>query len=356
MKLGNVSQTIVEVPHFFIDTTKEIDAFKIHFQNKRKKIKRCHSNVIKNDLLNSNLDININNNPRLINQKFVLLNKEIYKPIYKKFITPNNCEMKETYFPDLINKKNRENEGKNTIFNNYLKYKNSTNINDKINPELRKEILNNTYNLIERINSDYDLKKYSDFDSRTTFNKQFQMGYSPLSDVIKKTHSDRDLFLKAVKEKAYSLKTINSRAKEAITNNFNIKSFYITDKENKKNQEDIKNSIDQLLDNSRTNLIKLKYNNKEPYKYNKKDKQFIEDNKFLTSRINRTKLYKNFPSKTRMELNKKKILIPKKLMKYFDKSNYITKDKYGMGKDELSTIQNDMWTRPLHKDAYKLHE
>ena len=355
MKLGNVSQTIIPVPNFFMDTTKDIDTFKVYYENKnnKKKIKRCHSYFNKTDLLNSNLDININNNPRVTNKKFSEINKEIYIPIYKKLNSLNISEIKNTYFPDFKNKKNSANSGKMKEFLNYKKII----INKKANEELRNEILNNTYNLIERINSNYDLTKYTNFDSRTTFNKHFQTGNSKLSNAIKKTYSEKDLFRKALKDKVLSLKTINSNTKECIKNNSYINNYlYIKEKGNNKKKEENKNSIDQKLNNCKNNLLKLKYNNKEPFLYNKKDRDFIKDNKYLTSRINRTNLYKDFPSKTRIEFNMKKIIIPKKLMKYFDKSNYLTKDKYGMGKDELVNIQNDIWTRPLHRDAYKLYE
>ena len=354
MKLGNISQTIVPVPNFFMDITKDVDAFKVYYENKnnKKKIKRCHSYFSKIDLLNSNLDININNNPRATNQKFSEINKELYIPIYKKIKTPNNSEKNNKYFPDLKSKKNKATSGKIKEFLNYKK----SNINRKINEELRNEILNNTYNLIERVNSNYDLTKYTNFDSRVTFNKHFQTGHSRLSNAIKKTYSEKDLFKKALKEKVLSLKTINSNAKELIKNSSYRNHFYIENKGINKKKEEKKNSIDQILDNCKNNLLKLKYNNKEPFIYNKKDRDFIKDNKFLTSRINRTNLYKKFPSKTRIEFNMKKIIIPKKLMKYFGKNNYLTKEKYGMGKDELVNIQNDMWTRPLHQDAYKLYE
>lgn len=354
MRLGNISQTIVPVPNFFMDSTKDIDTFKIYYENKnnKKKKKRCHSYFNKTDILNSNLDININNNPRVTNQKFSEINKEIYIPIYKKVKTPNNSEIKKTNFPNFKNTKNKVVSYKNKEFMNYKK----ANINRKINEELRNEILNNTYNLIERINSNYDLIKYTNFDSRTTFNKHFQTGYSHLSEVIKKAYSEKDLFRKALKDKVHSLKTINSNTKKFIQNNSYVNHLYIEERGNNKRKEEKKNSIDKILDNCKNNLLKLKYNNKEPFLYNKKDRDFIKDNKFLTSRINRTNLYKDFPSKTRIEFNMKKIIIPKKLMKYFGKSNYLTKEKYGMGKDELVNIQNDIWTRPLHYDAYKLYE
>ena len=359
MKIGNVSQTITPVPNFFMDNKREIDAFKIHYQNKygKKKLKRCNSYFRHQDLFNTNYDINLNNNPRVNFKKFDDLNKEIYIPIYKKYITPNNTQKKDTYFPDIIDKTKSEIKlAKKNIYKDYLNYKKIININEKLNPRLRDEIMNNTYNLIERINSDYDLKKYTNFDTRTTFNKMNQTAYSNITNAIKKTKSQKDLFRKTLKDKVNSLKTINSKIKKAIQNNSYENDIYLEKIENKKNPEIIKSKIYLLLDNCKTNLINLKYNNKEPINYNKKDQKFIEDNKYLTSRINRTKLFKNFPSKTRMEFNIKKIKIPKKLMKYNDNSNHFTKEQYGMDKNELNKIQNDMWTRALHSDAYRLYE
>lgn len=325
MKLGNVSQTIVPVPNFFMDTTKDIDAFKIYYQNKRKKWKRSNSNLIKNSLFKSNLDINLNNNPRINNLKFIAINKEIYKPIYQKDITPNNCLIKETNYPEFTDLKlNQEISGKKTIFKKILNDIKCTN-NENIF-SIRNEIINNTYNLLERINSDYDINKYSNYDNpRTTFNKHFQINYSRLNDTIKKTHSERDLFMKTLRQKAYSLKTINFKTKESVKRSSIYKNFYIPDKENKKNQEDIKKNIKQLLDNKNINILKLDNNNKEIFKSNIKDKSFNDNNKFLTNRINRTKLYKDFPLKARAEFGKTKILIPQKLMKYLN--DYSTKDK-----------------------------
>ena len=351
MKLGNISQSIVSVPNFFMDMTKDIDAFKIHYRAKKNKnkVKNCNSYFTKNKLLHSNIDINTNHNPRKTNNKFSLINKEIYLPIYTKFNAQNITSK-------IKPKKNRVISGKSKAFQNYINFKNVTNINKKLNPDLRNDILNNTYNLIEKINSDYDLTKYSNFDSRTTFNKNYQINYS-LFDNLKKSNTEKDLFRRTLKDKINSLKTINSKTKEIIKN-FNENNSYLFMENNKinENQENIKNSIDYLLNSCTSNLLKLKYNNKEPYEYNKKDKIFIEDNKYLTSRINKTNIYKDFPSKTRIEFNRKKILTPKKIMKYFGQSNYITKEKYGMGEDELNNIQNDIWIRPLHHDAYKLQE
>ena len=148
MKLGNVSQTIIQVPKFFYDTSREIEAFKSHYR---------HLNTIRNErrhfsfsdqiILHTNLDININHNPRLIKntEKF---NQEIYIPFHQRFFTPNfkksNNEIKiKRYNP------------KYKIIKKLLSYKKKMNINETLSPHLREELMNTTYNLIERINNMY---------------------------------------------------------------------------------------------------------------------------------------------------------------------------------------------------------
>ena len=117
-----------------------------------------------------------------------------------------------------------------------------------------------------------------------------------------------------------------------------------------------------MVKNSENFLLKLKYNNEENPKYNSKDKEFINENKFITKKINKTKLYKDFPSKTREEFNEKKIVKYKSLGKnYKYLGNIKLKDKYGNEDDFKDVLINEdylktMWKRPLHKDAYKLHE
>ena len=106
----------------------------------------------------------------------------------------------------------------------------------------------------------------------------------------------------------------------------------------------------------------MKYNNEENPKYNSRDKKFIEENKYITSKINKTKLFKEFPSKTREEFNVKKIVKYKNLKKnYKYEGNIKLKDKYEneeVTKDKLivEDYLKTMWKRPLHKDAFKLHE
>ena len=245
---------------------------------------------------------------------------------------------------------------------NHKKYIKDENIEGLLSPTLREDIKNDTKNLIDRINMNYDIGKWSEFDTRKTFNRFFQTAYSPINDVIKNTESIKDKFTFTLRDKALGLKTISSKSKKIIENSIirnNLEEYQ--KKEGSEGLYDEK-KCDAMLNNCSSNLLKLKYNNCQAPKYNIKDKLFIHENEFITKRINKTKLYKEFPSKTREEFNTKKIVKYKSLNKNIKvKGNIILKDKYGS--DDDNNKNNDeyyylkqMWKRPFHKDAYKLHE
>jgi hypothetical protein len=91
---------------------------------------------------------------------------------------------------------------------------------------------------------------------------------------------------------------------------------------------------------------------------------FIKENEYITKKLNKTKLFSQFPSKTREEFNTKKIFKYKELFKINKPiKNLIQKEKYGddndidnySNKSEKNTFYKQMWTRPLHKDAFKLN-
>ena len=105
----------------------------------------------------------------------------------------------------------------------------------------------------------------------------------------------------------------------------------------------------------------MKYNNTSKLEYNKEDKLFIQENEYITKRLNKTKMYNEFPSKTREEFNVKKIFKSKELFKINKPLKHLIKKiKYGDDVDlKHFNIKNkkedDMWIRPLHKDAFKLN-
>ena len=90
MKLGNVSQSIVPVPNFFLDKSeKNLETFKI--SNKKSSYYRDR------DLFQKINDLNLNHNQRSSKRKSEEENKEKYIPIYNRTFYPNNANLKNTY-------------------------------------------------------------------------------------------------------------------------------------------------------------------------------------------------------------------------------------------------------------------
>ena len=414
MKLGNISQSIVPVPNFFVDQkTRTIETFNLYPKTCKnnsgiKKIlklnlnkassKSENSSLEKNketsvtlsktsrqipkiefkkksnyyrdcDLLTTFYNLNINKNPRNFTRQWIEMNQEKYIPLYyRSNYNKGFKENKKTYFPDIIelNKPKSVNKKFLTLkccenYNNYEEYKKKQDILGFLQPNLREELQTETKNLIDRINMNYDIKKWNKFDSRVTFNNFYQTEYSPISQALKNNETLSEKFGRTLRLKALNLSNINDRTKKVIENSMN-------NTNNTENESNNDNNLDEekyyktLVQNSGNHLLKLKYNNEENPKYNTKDKTFIKENKYITSKINKTKLFKDFPSKTREEFNEKKILKYKNLRrnyKYF--GNIVLKDKYGNEEDMKDRLINEdylktMWKRPLHKDAYKLHE
>ena len=415
MKLGNISQTVVEVPNFFINIKdRPIETFDISniktepniniikkknlsLKNKlkteldietncllkqkikNKHVKKSNMNFSDNKILTTYYDININNNPRFKARYWLNMNKEKYIPIYNNINTHNNLinktQINLNYFPGIIDTNKPKEKNKNHIINDiysmpiklnsYKKYIENNNINKLISPNLREELMNDTQNLIDKINMNYDLTSWNKFDTRTTSNRLIQTEYSPITDVVKNGANIRNKFIYTISQKVTGLKTINNLVKKN-----NIKIFYernINDDKNMIKNNYKKKSFDVLLDKNKSKLLNLKYNNISKLDYNENDKRFIKENEYITNKINggdeQSNLYKEFPSKTREEFNTKKILKYKELFKINKPFNdFLKKDKYGNDK-ENSFNKNDtnnsyttekMWTRPLHKDAFKL--
>ena len=412
MKLGNISQTIVQVPNFFVDQkTRTIEAFNLYQKtsknnSKIKKIlklklnsmssKSQNSSVEKNkekdssilyktsrqkkvdsfnrksnyyrdsDLLTTFYNLNINKNPRNFTRQWIQMNQEKYLPLYYR--NNYNLDFKEntkTYFPGIVDMNKPKSVAQKNLtikcddIENYKKFKEYQKKQDIfgfLNPNLREELQSQTKNLIDKINMNYDIKKWDKFDTRTTFNKFYQTEYSPLNSALKNTETLSEKFGKTLKLKALNLTNINLQTKKVIE-----KSMNSTETENDDNLDE-EQYFKTLVSNSGNNLLKLQYNNEENPKYNSRDKKFIEENKYITSKINKTKLFKEFPSKTREEFNVKKIVKYKNLKKnYKYEGNIKLKDKYEneeVTKDKLivEDYLKTMWKRPLHKDAFKLHE
>ena len=352
MKLGNVSQAVVPVPNFFLNTDEKNQTFLLGKLKQNKRKNRSKSYFRDDDLLISCVDLNLNRNPRGGILKFDL-NQQRYIPIYNRGHYPSNSEEKNTYFPAIIDNsripKTHKNIDENS-YENYREFMNKTNLHKFFNSDMREDIMHNTHTLLDRINANYDLDKWAGFDSRTTFNRFYQTAYSPLTDFIKRNGSIKDKFSSTLRDTAMSLKTVSEKAKQVLS-----KTMLSKDNEGFNKPNNRMEQIDEMLLACRTNLLRLKYNNKEPFEYNKEDQKFIDENKYITKTLNKTKLYKDFPSKTRMEFEEKKIIIPKKKFKIIDDSQLVSKNKYKFNERELFNCRDKMWARPLHKDAYELN-
>ena len=100
MKLGNISQTIVPVPKFFIDKdTRTIEIFKSRnrFRIKGEK-KRNDSYFRSRDLFASNCDLNLNHNPRTFMRELKGSEEKKYVPLYDRSNSPSNSEEKIPIF------------------------------------------------------------------------------------------------------------------------------------------------------------------------------------------------------------------------------------------------------------------
>ena len=216
------------------------------------------------------------------------------------------------------------------------------------------------------------MKRWNEFDHRFYyFNKLNKTVYNPLTfrennnnnyDINDEDENLKQKFSKTLREKILNLKTINSRTKSFLDKNNNKNCI----KNNNNNNNNSK--IDFLLEKNRENLLKIKKKYSKNFKfiksnssYNifniKKDLEFLNKNKFMTDRINKDSfIFKDYLSKTRGEFFVKNV-IPKKRIKntILNRCNLVDKNKYNFNEKEYSNFQNEIWNRPLHKDAFKLN-
>ena len=327
MKLGNISQTIVPVPNLFVlQDLKPLDTF---YLNKSKS-----SYFRSKDLFNKSYFFDINRNKKIKDNKIL----------------------------DKINQ---------TKFISKINNNNNINSNENNNKNIREDLFNDTYNLLERINEKYDMKRWNEFDHRFYyFNKLNKTVYNPLTfrennnnnyEINDEDENLKAKFSKTLREKILNLKTINKRTKSFLDKN------KINNIENE-NFNNNNSKIDFLLEKNRENLLKIKKKYSKNFKfiknnssYNifniKKDLNFLNKNKFMTDRINKDSfIFKDYLSKTRGEFFVKNV-IPKKRIKntILNRCNLVDKTKYNFNEKELTNFQNEIWNRPLHKDAFKLN-
>lgn len=307
MKIGNLSQSIVPVPNFFLNKDqRDLETFHI---NRRRRYYR------EKDLFQMTHDINLNNNYRN-NQRII-----------EEF-------NKTKYIPPYSLKTNQTTKNLSTETNEYTKMMNFLKTSDVVsnrNPELREEIKANVQNLLDRINSDYDLKRWSDFDTKTT-GKIFQSN-NPLNNQISIKDEETQQFTNTLRHKLESLTSIPKETKDKLLSNKLALPLV--------NKHKIKS-------NTATDLM---YSRQE-LEYSSEDRKLIDENKYIQERFSNTTLYKDFPSPTRMEFNRK-VIGKKRIGKQNFPRSDISKANYNFTEKELFNCTSEMFSRPLHKDHFK---
>lgn len=342
MKIGNLSQTIVPVPDFFMNkTSRMIETFNLP---SKKQYYR------ESDLLTKIKDVNINHNPRIVTRNVNQVNREKYLPVYLNQTQTKKLSTCDNFFPHIMDRYKAKPVKNITEYGQLKDYYDKSDINGFFNPKLRDEIKMDILNLIDKVNSNMDLKRWNQFDSKVTFNKFYQTQYSPINDYLKSTQSVKDDFNTTLRDKALSLRTINLKAKDNILNQTEkIKGLVTMENEVANNDEE----LDDMFKTCRENLLDLKKQNELPFEYNQEDSRLIKENEHIYKRFNNTTLYNDFASPHRMEFSEKKIQKKRKKYKILEDGNFVNKEGYSFSNMDHISCQDELWKRPLHKDHFK---
>ena len=342
MKIGNTSQSIVPVPNFFLNrTTRDLDTFHVP---RRKFLFR------EKDLYKCTKDININNNPRNHNRRLDDLNRTKYHPIYHKRNTSFDDKLNgeqagstgySSLYAQTIPSREKKIEVEKSEYEKYQEYMNKTNF---MRHDLRDEIKSDVKNLIERININIDIPKWSKFDSKVTFNDFYNhtTSFSPLTTFIGSTESDNLRFKQTLFHKVNSMKSISPKRKEKILKD-TFPSFP------KKNGG---KNLDNLIITSNSSINTFNDNNNRE-KYNQTDQKLIEQNMHIYEAFNKTNLFKGFPSPFRTEFASKFSRPIKNIHKIQENLGLVKKTDYNYKESDLYNCTHQLWSRPLHKDHFK---
>jgi len=232
-------------------------------------------NQIDNSMLMNEEEEGSNSNPQ---KQTKLMEQHHHSNVEKKY---------EQQTEDKLKKREIGKEIK--IYNDFSKNFNETmNIHHYTNPKLAQDLKNNVSKLLDRINSNYDIEKFSKSDTKTLFNKQNDVFLTPLSYYNMHNESESSKFKSTLQNKISSLSTINE-SNDKILDMFNRTTNY-KDLENKTNE----------IDYSKTN----------PSNMPVIDEEYIDNmttkNNFLYSKYQPTLLYNEFCSPTYSEFTKHK--------------------------------------------------
>lgn len=288
MKFGNTSQSLISVPNFFlIKDEKNLEIFK----NKtfRKKYFR------EKDLFGKTKDLNICNNQRKNFRNFEKFNVEKYIPIHKLESTyhsntnTNNIKGKgkgkesnricSSDYSDteesIVNKK--------SDYDKFTKYMHETNITLHTKGDLKEEIRNNIGNLIERINTKFDLDHWNRTDTQEEFKNRNLNVYTPLTLYNLTNENESVKFRNTLKDKVSSMMLINDKSKAHAINYLDKLN---TESNVSKLQSPGYNQLPSINPDNNVTLIR-KYDTKSMNETATLNKTLeLEENKFKTTSLN----------------------------------------------------------------------
>jgi len=307
MKLGNTSQTQIPVPNFYLTkNVVEMEVFKA--KNEMKQTFR------EKDLFRQTKDINLSNNYRNKKKLFEEYNKEKYIPIHKR----------DAYMRSLphIQKKPETSNKYVEDYEKFQNYINKTDMTNYTNPNLRDGIRSNLNTLLERINSNFDLEKWNNIDSKPIYSKFTQATYSDITTYNQNNPSESEMFKNSLKDK---LKTLSNFGSEKNKENIMRTFTKFTERPMKKMSHGFGNSC-------RSTSV-----NDKKYELSEEEKVMQVQNTSVYDRFKNTISFKEYPSPTRTEFSKK----------IGEKYSYMRRKK----QDELS-VESEKYYSLKHNGAF----
>jgi hypothetical protein len=237
MKMGNTSLSIIPVPNFYMNRTLyQMETFRI--KKKKNYFKEC-------ELFKKTKDLNLSNNPRLNLNKFEDFNKTKYIPPLRSRSLAKVDLKSRTGLMNTIGDGDYQAQAQNTSQNNqnssqnldkipieiteYAKYeeymkKHQSNFE---NPEFGVTLRNNINTIIDRINSNYELDKWTT-SKETTPEYLTQINSRITHDEFHENENESCKFQETLKKKINSLQ-LDRKNKEKVLKTF-IKNTESNDK------------------------------------------------------------------------------------------------------------------------------
>lgn len=169
-------------------------------------------------------------------------------------------------------------------------------------------------NLIERINCNYDTKKFMNTDHTSLFNKMNDTMYTPITYYNKNHESETMKFHKTLQEKIKSLNTLSEERKDALLKQFNKTTAHRSE-DNAENSKNVLPGVNtqqyfsqsRLYDEQLANTLREDRIRHGLPKINEENlEKMNRENAFLYERYKPSKLFADYPSPTLAEFTKRR--------------------------------------------------